>query len=49
MIKLRSKKLFKRSSKQNAVSNNASEGYDNGTGTRRAEIEWEVRPGGMLV
>jgi hypothetical protein len=49
MIKLRSKKLFKRSSKQNTVSNNTSGGYGNGTGTQTTEIDWEVRPGGMLV
>ncbi|KAJ4814420.1 BAG family molecular chaperone regulator 2 [Rhynchospora pubera] len=56
MIKLRSKNLFKRSSnsKQNAASNGACGGYGNngaanGTGTRTGEIEWEVRPGGMLV
>lgn len=51
MIKLRSKKLFKRSSKQNAGSNGTCGGYGTGTGTGTptGEIEWEVRPGGMLV
>uniref|UniRef100_A0A804NSZ6 Ubiquitin-like domain-containing protein n=1 Tax=Zea mays TaxID=4577 RepID=A0A804NSZ6_MAIZE len=48
MIKLRySKRLFKRSSsssKQQA----APRGGDNGGGGA-GEIEWEVRPGGMLV
>ncbi|KAF3337977.1 BCL-2-associated athanogene 1 [Carex littledalei] len=49
MIKLKSKKLFKRSSKQNAGSNGACGEYGTGTGTQTGEIEWEVRPGGMLV
>jgi hypothetical protein len=45
MIKLRySKKLFRRSSSKSSTS---SDGGDAGSG--RGEIEWEVRPGGMLV
>ncbi|KAJ3675477.1 hypothetical protein LUZ60_004519 [Juncus effusus] len=49
MIKLRSKRLFKRSSnsKQNNPGYTNSTGTSPGTGT--GEIEWEVRPGGMLV
>lgn len=46
MIKLRcSKKLFRRSSSKGSSS--GSDGGDAGGG--RGEIEWEVRPGGMLV
>lgn len=45
MIKLRSKKLFKRSSK---LSNGASGVVTGGCG-RGGNIEWELRPGGMLV
>jgi len=53
MIKLRySKKLFRRSSSKSSTassssSSSSSDGGDAGTG--RGEIEWEVRPGGMLV
>ncbi|CAL5031376.1 unnamed protein product [Urochloa decumbens] len=49
MIKLRcSKKLFRRSSsKSSTASSSSSDGGDAGSG--RGEIEWEVRPGGMLV
>ena len=53
MIKLRcSKKLFRRSSSNSkgstAGSSSSSDGGDAGSGGR-GEIEWEVRPGGMLV
>ncbi|TKW05046.1 hypothetical protein SEVIR_7G150700v4 [Setaria viridis] len=51
MIKLRySKKLFRRSSSKSssASSSCSSDGGDVGGGGR-GEIEWEVRPGGMLV
>ncbi|CAL9762371.1 unnamed protein product [Musa acuminata subsp. burmannicoides] len=41
MIRLRSKKLFKRSSSK------ASGG--NGGCSRNGDIQWELRPGGMLV
>ncbi|KAG6466613.1 BAG family molecular chaperone regulator 4-like [Zingiber officinale] len=44
MIKLRSKRLFKRSSKVNHSGNGAIEGHGGG-----GDIQWEVRPGGMLV
>ncbi|XP_073007653.1 BAG family molecular chaperone regulator 2-like [Typha latifolia] len=44
MIKLRSKKLFKRSSKNNAGVSGSSSGGGGGQ-----QIEWELRPGGMLV
>jgi len=52
MIKLRySKKLFRRSSSKSSTasssSSSSSDGGDAGTG--RGELEWEVRPGGMLV
>ena len=49
MIKLRySKKLFRRSSsKSSNASSSSSDGGD--AGSSRGEIEWEVRPGGMLV
>ncbi|CAN6276074.1 unnamed protein product [Urochloa humidicola] len=47
MIKLRcSKKLFRRSSSK---SSNASSSSSSDAGSVRGEIEWEVRPGGMLV
>ena len=52
MIKLRySKRLFKRSSssKQQQQQQAAACGGDNGVGGGAGEIEWEVRPGGMLV
>ena len=54
MIKLRcSKKLFRRSSSKGSTaggSSSSSDGEDVGSGGRgRGEIEWEVRPGGMLV
>ena len=55
MIKLRcSKKLFRRSSSKGSTaggsSSSSSDGGDVGSGGRgRGEIEWEVRPGGMLV
>ncbi|WVZ86150.1 hypothetical protein U9M48_032983 [Paspalum notatum var. saurae] len=49
MIKLRcSKKLFRKSSsKDSTASSSSSDGGD--AGSVRGEIEWEVRPGGMLV
>ncbi|KAJ1271584.1 hypothetical protein BS78_06G138500 [Paspalum vaginatum] len=48
MIKLRcSKKLFRRSSSKGSTSSSSSDGGD--AGSVRGEIEWEVRPGGMLV
>lgn len=51
MIKLRySKRLFKRSSsssKQQAAARGDDNGSDGSAGA--GEIEWEVRPGGMLV
>ncbi|OEL37840.1 hypothetical protein BAE44_0001141 [Dichanthelium oligosanthes] len=44
MIKLRcSKKLFRRSSSKSSTASSSDGGSD------RGEIEWEVRPGGMLV
>ncbi|XP_074580459.1 BAG family molecular chaperone regulator 2-like [Curcuma longa] len=46
MIKLRSKRLFKRSSKVNHSDGGAIEGHGGGGG---GDIQWEVRPGGMLV
>jgi hypothetical protein len=53
MIKLRySKRLFKRSSsskQQQQQQQAAACGGDNGVGGGAGEIEWEVRPGGMLV
>ncbi|EES05371.1 hypothetical protein BDA96_04G216900 [Sorghum bicolor] len=53
MIKLGySKRLFKRStssSKQQQQQAAACGGGDNGVGGGAGEIEWEVRPGGMLV
>jgi len=52
MIKLRySKRLFKRSpsSKQAAACGGGSNGGAAGAGGGAEEIEWEVRPGGMLV
>ncbi|OEL18856.1 hypothetical protein BAE44_0020125 [Dichanthelium oligosanthes] len=50
MIKLMcSKKLFRRSSSKGSTSSSSSsDGGDVGVGGR-GEIEWEVRPGGMLV
>ncbi|CAO2042741.1 unnamed protein product [Urochloa humidicola] len=51
MIKLRcSKKLFRRSSSKSstASSSSSSDAGDVSSGGR-GEIEWEVRPGGMLV
>ncbi|KAF8703500.1 hypothetical protein HU200_032308 [Digitaria exilis] len=48
MIKLRcSKKLFRRSSSKGSTASSSSDGGD--AGGDRGEIEWEVRPGGMLV
>ena len=50
MIKLRySKRLFKRSSSSKQQQQAAACGGDNGVGGGAGEIEWEVRPGGMLV
>ncbi|XP_026665487.1 protein LOW PHOTOSYNTHETIC EFFICIENCY 1, chloroplastic [Phoenix dactylifera] len=46
MIKLRSKKLFKKSSK---LSSGGSGGGGAGGCGRSGDIEWELRPGGMLV
>ncbi|KAL6650921.1 hypothetical protein ACP70R_009846 [Stipagrostis hirtigluma subsp. patula] len=47
MIKLRySKKLFRRSSSKGSSGGGGSSDGDAGV---RGEIEWEVRPGGMLV
>jgi len=49
MFKLRySKKLFGRSSSKSSTAS-SSDGGDVGGGGSRGEIEWEVRPGGMLV
>ncbi|XP_010929986.1 BAG family molecular chaperone regulator 3 [Elaeis guineensis] len=45
MIKLRSKKLFKRSSKLSSSSSSVVTGGCGGG----VNIEWEMRPGGMLV
>nr|CAB3484903.1 unnamed protein product [Digitaria exilis] len=46
MIKLRySKKLFRRSTSKGSTASSSSSSDDGG----RGEIEWEVRPGGMLV
>ncbi|XP_062185383.1 BAG family molecular chaperone regulator 1-like [Phragmites australis] len=48
MIKLRySKKLFRRSSSKGSTGSSSEGGA--GVGVGRGEIEWEVRPGGMLV
>jgi hypothetical protein len=49
MMKLRcsTKKLFRRSSSKGSNSSSSSDGGD--AGGSRGEIEWEVRPGGMLV
>jgi hypothetical protein len=47
MIKFRySKKLFRRSSSKSSTGGSSS---DCDFGSNRGEIEWEVRPGGMLV
>ncbi|KAK3142261.1 hypothetical protein QOZ80_4BG0344310 [Eleusine coracana subsp. coracana] len=46
MIKFRySKKLFRRSSSKSSTASSSSDGDT----ASRGEIEWEVRPGGMLV
>jgi hypothetical protein len=48
MIKLRyPKKLFRRSSSKSSTTSSSSDG-DAGS-VRGGEIQWEVRPGGMLV
>ncbi|RLM75127.1 BAG family molecular chaperone regulator 1-like [Panicum miliaceum] len=51
MIKLRySKRLFRRSSSKSSTASSSSGSSDGGdAGSGRGEIEWEVRPGGMLV
>ncbi|KAL5207327.1 hypothetical protein ABZP36_031762 [Zizania latifolia] len=51
MIKLRySKRLFKRSSSSSKATACAGGGHGNAVaGAGAGEIEWEVRPGGMLV
>ncbi|TVU15501.1 hypothetical protein EJB05_39057, partial [Eragrostis curvula] len=51
MIKLRySKKLFRRSSSKSSTGSSSSDGDAASVGGGgRGEIEWEVRPGGMLV
>ncbi|XP_066350630.1 BAG family molecular chaperone regulator 1-like [Miscanthus floridulus] len=52
MIKLRcSKKLFRRSSSKGSNAGSSSSSSDGGDASSggRGEIEWEVRPGGMLV
>jgi hypothetical protein len=49
MIKLRyPKKLFRRSSSKGSTTSSSSDG-DAGSVRGGGEIEWEVRPGGMLV
>ncbi|ONK58421.1 uncharacterized protein A4U43_C09F12370 [Asparagus officinalis] len=45
MLKLRSKRLFKSSSKRNGGKVNAAHSEEGANG----DIEWEMRPGGMLV
>lgn len=47
MVKLRSKKLFKTSSKVGICGGGGDGG--GGGGNCRREIEWELRPGGLLV
>ncbi|GJN02546.1 hypothetical protein PR202_ga19908 [Eleusine coracana subsp. coracana] len=48
MIKFRySKKLFRRSSSKSSTGSSSSS--DGDSASIRGEIEWEVRPGGMLV
>uniref|UniRef100_A0A0D9W6C2 Ubiquitin-like domain-containing protein n=1 Tax=Leersia perrieri TaxID=77586 RepID=A0A0D9W6C2_9ORYZ len=54
MIKLRySKRLFRRSSSKGSTDSSSSSSSDGDVGGRSGggsgEIEWEVRPGGMLV
>ena len=52
MIKLRcSKKLFRRSSSKGSTAGSSSSSSDGGDASSggRGDIEWEVRPGGMLV
>lgn len=51
MIKLRyPKKLFRRSSSSKSSTSSSSGSSDGDAGSvRGGEIEWEVRPGGMLV
>jgi hypothetical protein len=51
MIKFRySKKLFRRSSSKSSTGGGgSSSSSDCDFGGNRGEIEWEVRPGGMLV
>ncbi|CAL5031375.1 unnamed protein product [Urochloa decumbens] len=50
MIKLRcSKKLFRRSSSKGSTTSSSSSSDAGDVGAGRGEIEWEVRPGGMLV
>ncbi|CAN6235412.1 unnamed protein product [Urochloa humidicola] len=50
MMKLRcSKKLFRRSSCKGSTASSTSSDADDVGGGGRGEIEWEVRPGGMLV
>ena len=51
MIKLRyPKKLFRRSSSKGSTTSSSGGSSDGDAGSvRGGEIEWEVRPGGMLV
>ncbi|CAN6268295.1 unnamed protein product [Urochloa humidicola] len=50
MIKLKcSKKLFRRSSSKSSTTSSSSSSDAGDVGAGRGEIEWEVRPGGMLV
>lgn len=49
-MKLRySKKLFRRSSSKSSTASSSCCSSDGGDVGGRGEIEWEVRPGGMLV